>query len=1238
MPIQEGNIVFVESQVMDDVPEGGGAATGQVIVDGQMNNVFDDISDLDRAYGRFNLRKLFLAVRAVNTDLYGGAKTVITQLPEDPAVNYTMFTTNDPFDTRNEASEKVEAYLYKGPEWHGVLYGDHIEGMRAISVIQRVGTALPPIGKTLCLVQHENEVGEFVQYVRVTEVEATPTTFAYQVSGDNVVEYQRWVVRMSISDALRHDFTGHAPSPTDNYSFSAKTRIRDTTVADATLYYGSQPLKAPASIGDLSVSAASMFTQLVPSAQTETAMSSQPLASEVVPVVESKAGTYSYTEPSLTLGDGNKLVLRSGVKPGTLSFSVGGYSFDDGYGIGYVVRNGAVNGTIDYTTGEIIFNSLVPQGYSASLSVSYQPAAGAAQQSHQKSFAVTAENRRLNWLDTLSPIPAPRTISVAFMAQGNWYQLTDDGNGSIEGDDASIGAGTISYVTGELALTLGALPDADSELMLTWGSPVHYNTRGEDNRIDARLKIKHDVGEAIAPGTLVLTWISDSATKTATATMHGELVGPPGTSGLVVCSEGTFELEMERPPDPGTKIGIDYEKHVTKTKTFTGVGADGGIANLSIGEAVKPGSLVLRWWTQTTLANGGGQQTQQQSSYGSWSYNRTSSGSTTRRFNHVTTDAGYMTEAGNGVIWDGQNTWGAWGNFALLFANWSGGLINYFTGEITLPVIPPVPQQSSSHEGGSGSSVSYGGSTFSWTGASSKSHEFVSGTVIAEYTADTETSVAVSTEIDIPDLEIRVLPRLVDEMCVPNSLIMTWNGHHYVDRNGTVYRDIDPATGSGIVAGTIDYVAGTVSLSDYVVGGSAPFVNALLTRNGDWMAIEGYFRTQLAPLKPEAVSITVVAADGEQLTGYADADGNITGSSIVGEINYDFGTGRVAFGEYGPDPDYTGDGEAPTIWIPRLVDPGTMRYSAVAYSYLPLDAGILGIDPVRLPSDGRVPIFRDGGVVMVINVQELAPATYANGQTVSCGRTRVAWVRVLDAAGAAISGDLYTLDRANGTITFGDLTGVTQPLTVKHTVGDLRMITDAQISGQLTLSRALTHEYPVEGSLVAGCLIFGDRRARVSATWDQTSWDGTWVDYQKGSNATATLNLIDFPITVTNEGCDTDRWILRWTSSSTAELISEKRGLVWSGSYTAGGADIAPINPRTRTRLEDGTYVGGEPYMVIPGAANGGGWSAGNVLRINTIGAIADFWLARAIQQSEEPLDEGTDCVELYALGNIDRP
>ncbi|PWG75100.1 hypothetical protein DF186_14415, partial [Enterococcus hirae] len=112
-------------------------------------------------------------------------------------------------------------------------------------------------------------------------------------------------------------------------------------------------------------------------------------------------------------------------------------------------------------------------------------------------------------------------------------------------------------------------------------------------------------------------------------------------------------------------------------------------------------------------------------------------------------------------------------------------------------------------------------------------------------------------------------------------------------------------------------------------------------------------------------------------------------------------------------------------------------------------------------------------------------------------------------------------------------------------------------------------------------------------------------------------------------GCDTDRWILRCVNASTDawELISEKRGLVWSGTYAQGGSDIAPINPRTRG--EDGQ--GGTPYMVIPADAIGGGWATGNVIRINTVGAIADFWIARAIQQSDEPLDDGADGCEIYA-------
>ena len=194
-------------------------------------------------------------------------------------------------------------------------------------------------------------------------------------------------------------------------------------------------------------------------------------------------------------------------------------------------------------------------------------------------------------------------------------------------------------------------------------------------------------------------------------------------------------------------------------------------------------------------------------------------------------------------------------------------------------------------------------------------------------------------------------------------------------------------------------------------------ISALLTRFGDWTAIEASFRSALAPLKPEALSIVAVTDDGEQITGSADADGVISGTWMRGTANYQFGVAAVEFGQL--------DGET---WVPRAVDPSTINYSAVAFSYLPLNADILGIDPVRLPSDGRVPIYRAGDVVVILHLQTNAPATPTlNGSTgsyeLSCGRTRVGWVKITDDNGAAVT-DGYTLDRALGVLSWSSISGL----------------------------------------------------------------------------------------------------------------------------------------------------------------------------------------------------------------------
>lgn len=1098
MPIQEQNIVFVESQVMDDVPEGGGAATGNVIVDGQMNNVFEDISDLDRAYGRFNLRKIFLAVRTLSTDLYGGAKTVITALPQDDALGYTLFSSNDPFDTRADAADRVEAYLYKGPTWPGYLYENHITGMRAINLIQRIGSTLPTIGKTLTIVQDEGLGGEKEQYVRVTEV----TNVATVVFNEGTTEeFTRWVVTLALSDALRFDFAGHSPYRFDSaISYTGKARVRDTTVADATRYYGAQRLTSAAAIGALTVQAGGIFTKLVPSAQTETPLVNQPMNPNVV-------ATYSAGDRAVEV----------------------------------------------------------------------------AQQAHTRALAVTAETRRLNWVETLQPIPAPGALTVSFRAQGNWYELRDNGTGSLAASDPSVGAGTISYVTGAVSVSLGALPDVGSQIMIAWASPVHYVIKaGASAAALSTSELRFTTDHApVVPGSVTVAYSIAGVAKTATDTA-GAIAGDGISSGTINYATGEVRIHLSSLLTFGSAVTVDY------TWREGDVVITGGTATITANQFTIPGAAPFR--------NGGSMVLSVSTGYG------------------VVQPQAYITAAGAVRVSGGRADLG--GHY-VVWADQPVGTFNAATGVVTLTGAPDTEGRATLAVGVAvWNSLMYqfipDSQLASITGVSNIQAEFDTGAY--DPNAVVDEVVPISTAGVVLDLL-----GAVEGGIVVNSLRFAWAGKTYEDRNGTLYTDIDPGTGAGTPAGSVNYVQGLAAVTLWGAGAAAPTVSSCLVRYGQWSAIDASFRAALSPIKPEALSITANLLDGTAISGSADADGDIAGAQMRGAVNYEMGTAWVEFGV-----DNAGS------WEPLEVIPDTIRYNAVAYSYLPLDADVLGIDPVRLPSDGRVPIFRPGDVVMVMHPADTAPQTVTNGGTINCGRTRIGWVRVFDATGASKPAG-YTLDRATGIVTFTDVSGMTMPVTVRHTVGDLRQITDAQITGQLTLARPLTHNYPANESIVASCLIHGDRRARVSAVWDQATWNGTWSDSLVGSEATATLDVIAHPIEVTNEGAETERWLLRWTSTTNVELIGQRRGLVYSGPFTA---DIAPVNPRTR----DENGLNGVPYLRIPVAANGGGWSAGNVVRINTVGALADIWIARSIQQSDEPLGDGEDGVELYALGNIDRP
>lgn len=125
-----------------------------------------------------------------------------------------------------------------------------------------------------------------------------------------------------------------------------------------------------------------------------------------------------------------------------------------------------------------------------------------------------------------------------------------------------------------------------------------------------------------------------------------------------------------------------------------------------------------------------------------------------------------------------------------------------------------------------------------------------------------------------------------------------------------------------------------------------------------------------------------------------------------------------------------------------------------------------------------------------------------------------------------------------------------------------------------------------------------------------------------GSAATGTYNDVLAPIVVTNIGASTERWCIRFTNTNTFDVIGEHVGVIATGNTSA---DLAPINPAT-----------GQPYFSLPAIGWGSGWSAGNVLRFNTVGSLFPVWVVRTVQQGPETVTN--DSFTLLIRGDVDRP
>lgn len=449
--------------------------------------------------------------------------------------------------------------------------------------------------------------------------------------------------------------------------------------------------------------------------------------------------------------------------------------------------------------------------------------------------------------------------------------------------------------------------------------------------------------------------------------------------------------------------------------------------------------------------------------------------------------------------------------------------------------------------------------------------------------------------------------------------------------DGTLFKNQSPTTGIGTPAGTVSGLTGTVNIQDWTGGGSPTLLNwrglvapPTVGATAPFTAYSTVFRTAATPLRPSSLSVLGTMQDGTTFNVTADSNGKINGTRVKGRVDYQYGLVELHFvnpaGDVALNVDLTHLGIAGLTTVPSdLVMTNTLRYNAVAYSYLPLDATLLGIDPVRLPSDGRVPIFRAGGFAVVGHTGKIT-ATVTNAQVIDCARVRLSRVRLVGADGIVINSG-YTVDLEAGLVTIVDNSGYSQPVTIQHRIEDMAVVRETQISGAISFTRPLTHNYPL-GSFVSSAMVAGDLFARTQSVFDQATWNGTWSDSLVGSSATATYNTTTYPVVVTNKGALTERWVIQFTNSTAFNVIGEHVGVIATGST---GVDCAPINPATST-----------PYFTIAAAGWGSGWAVGNVLRINTIGAEFPVWVVRTVQQGPETVTD--DSFTLLIRGDVDTP
>ncbi len=563
MAIRTEDIKIKASQLLTEDADAGGYMTATEIVDGAVNNLFPDISRLDRTYGRVSLRKFYLHVDTPTTDIYYGSHVIITEQAKDPNISVALFTTGSDSDRRVDAVDRLESYVTLGPRFVGWMWSDQPQGARQLLLFAPVDAPAPEVNDVLCLFNDRGQSNEFKQFVRITGVSAEIQSFSVG---------SRKIITLEIGDPLARTFVGMEIHNNDQIA----TNVYTTTISDAASYYGVMTPSREMSQNDTVINVEDIYTQLVPTSQSEDALTDQSIADN---------GPITASGPEITTAiasfSGSQLYLPGAIVPGSLSIERSSQTFTE-QGDGILLSGSNPVGSVDYAEGKITFEpALAPYV----LSVTRTPGVAMSLMPKTILYPVPTSGHGYTYVGILWPLPSPGTVAVDYLVDGNWYRLRDNGRGDLVPDIPGTGTGHINYATGHLDLTCAAIPDAETAILMHWGNPVEIVKMAGEIAIDVD-PVHLELPESpVAPGTIQISWPTGvSTTATATDDGQGNITGD--ATGWIVYGKGELHFTPTSIPVAGGEYDIGYEQYPEQTETVSGV-------SFTLANAPKQGSLQL---------------------------------------------------------------------------------------------------------------------------------------------------------------------------------------------------------------------------------------------------------------------------------------------------------------------------------------------------------------------------------------------------------------------------------------------------------------------------------------------------------------------------------------------------------------------------------------------------------------------------------------------------------------------